>query len=75
MTYTIAKRNIGSPRRFTTRGRLVAALKRHGALSVEFRPDGREIAVQWPSVDEGIVTCRYAVDPEGIIDEQLAWDL
>lgn len=70
MSYTVAKRNVGPVRTFQTKGGLERLLKRHGASRVEWRPDGREIAVEWP---EGL--CKYAIEADGTIEEQLAWDL
>ena len=68
MSYTIAKENIGTPRTFKTEGALERALARAGAKGVEIHQNF--VRVDWP---EGEV--RYRMDPEGNIDQQLAWDI
>ena len=70
MNYVIAKKNNGSARVYSSQARLATALKRRGALDVEFKPDGREVTVRWPEN-----TVAYAIDKDGNVEEQLAWDL
>lgn len=68
VTYTVAKQNAGTPKVYSTGGRLISAVRKAGALDAEFTKTGLE--VRWP---EGRVT--YPVDKNGVLDPQLAWDM
>lgn len=66
--YTVAKQNLGSPRRFTTWARLARAIRAAGAEEVTI--ERGVIYAVWPAGTEA-----YIVDREGNVDPQLAWDL
>jgi hypothetical protein len=68
MTYTIAKQNIGSPRTYKTQAALERALVKAGAHRMKF--DHGFIHIEWR---EGVIS--YAVDEQGNVDQQLAWDM
>lgn len=68
--YTIAKKNIGSPRKFKTREGLERAVREAGATEVSFSHDNLALCVCWP---DGLKS--YAIDNDGNLDPQLAWDL
>jgi len=72
MTYTVAKKNLGSARTYSTIGRLASAIMKAGALEVDVHHErgNSHVRVQWP---EGAVT--YPMDADGNVDQQLAWDM
>lgn len=69
MSYYVCKINVGTPHCYTTEHGLTRALKRFGAAAVEVKPQA--IDVRW---DNG-QTVTYAVDENGNVDPQLAWDM
>lgn len=69
--YVVAKQNIGSPRTYKTAAALERALIKAGAHRITWgEPGDNALYVEW---DEGVVD--YAIDEQGNIDQQLAWDM
>lgn len=76
--FTVAKPNIGVPRVFKTREGLERALRRAGAEKISWGND--HVIVGWPPEDKSDTTSpavqvTYAIDKDGNVDHQLAWDM
>lgn len=67
-TYTVAKKNAGTPKTYSTEGRLISAVRRAGALDARLTKEGLEVS--WPG-DRVL----YSIDKDGVIEPQLAWDM